>query len=88
MEKFRDLMWYDEKGDEPDWSHDLYHVAFLIKGWTPLEGSIEKKNQDIFVILNSHWEPHTYILPKIKGKKWFFACDTDKDSPNDIVEPW
>jgi len=86
MDKFRDLVWFNEKGEEPDWQPDLYHIGFLIKGWTPIEGSIEKGNQDIFIILNSHWDPHTYILPKIKGKRWYFVCDTDKDSPNDMVE--
>jgi glycogen operon protein len=86
MEKFRDLLWFDENGEEPDWQPDLYHVGFLIKGWTPLEGSIDKKSQDIFVILNSHWEKHLYLLPKLKGKRWYFVCDTSKESPDDIAE--
>jgi len=86
LEKFRDLTWYGEKGEEPNWTPDNYTIAFLIKGWTPIESSSEKKCHDIFVIINSHWEPHCYILPKIKEKKWFFICDTDKEAPYDIVD--
>ncbi|MCX6112421.1 MAG: glycogen debranching protein GlgX [Proteobacteria bacterium] len=86
LEKFRDLTWYGEKGEEPNWKPDNYTIAFLIKGWTPIESSSERKCHDIFVIVNSHWEPHCYILPKIKDKKWHFICDTDKEAPNDIVD--
>ena len=87
LEKFRDLTWYGEKGEEPNWKPDNYTIAFLIKGWTPIESSSEKKCHDIYVIINSHWETHSYILPKIKEKKWFFICDTDKEAPYDIVDP-
>lgn len=86
LEKFRDLTWYGEKGEEPNWRPDNFTIAFLIKGWTPIESSSERKCNDIFVIINSHWEEHTYILPKIKNRKWFFVCDTDKESPNDIID--
>ncbi|MFH1223680.1 MAG: glycogen debranching protein GlgX [Pseudomonadota bacterium] len=87
LEKFRDIDWFGEKGELPNWNFDNFHVAFLIKGWTPLEGLSEKCCDDIFVIINSHWEPHTYVLPKLNDKKWFFVCDTDKKSPDDIVAP-
>ncbi len=86
LEKFKDLKWFGENGEDPKWSPDNYTIAFLIKGWTPIESSDEKKCHDIFVIINSHWEPHTYILPKIKSRKWHFICDTDKESPYDIVD--
>jgi len=88
LEKFKDLKWFGEQGGEPNWNSDNFNVAFFIKGWIPIEGiDDEKRLNDIFIILNSHWEPHTYIMPKIKGKNWYFVCDTDKKSPDDIVEP-
>jgi glycogen operon protein len=86
LEKFRDLEWYGEKGEPVDWKPDNYTLAFLIKGWTPIESIKFSKTHDIFIIINSHWKPHTYILPKLKDRKWFFVCDTDKDSPDDIIE--
>ncbi len=86
LDKFCDIKWYGEKGGEPDWSPNNYNIALFIKGWTPIEGYSQRNCNDIFIILNSHWETHKYLLPKVQGKKWHFICDTDKDSPNDILE--
>lgn len=87
FEKFRDFEWFGERGQGPDWGPDSFSVSFMIKGWTPLDSTKGEESPDIFIMINSHWEPHTYLLPKAKDKKWFFVCDTDKKSPNDIVDP-
>lgn len=85
MDKFCDITWYGEKGGEPDWSDRNYNVGLFIKGWIPVDGHSDKNFNDIFVILNSHWESHNYILPKIKDKKWYLVCDTDKETSNETV---
>ncbi len=70
-----------------DWKPDNYTLAFLIKGWTPIESIKFSKTHDIIHNnLIATGSLITYILPKLKDRKWFFVCDTDKDSPDDIIE--
>jgi len=84
LDQFCDLKWYGENGEEPDWSSSNYNVGLFIKGWTPIDGYNQKNCDDIFIIFNSHWESHNYILPKTDDQKWYLLCDTDKKAPYDM----
>jgi glycogen operon protein len=45
-------------------------------------------DNDIYVALNSHWEPLYFELPKLNGKKWYRVVDTYKENGKDfLIEP-
>ena len=45
-------------------------------------------DDDIYVILNAHWEPHVFELPRLPpGKSWRCFVDTGRDPPEDAAEP-
>lgn len=76
--------WFGEKGKAPNWSSNNFNVACLIKSQD--KPILKEKSDEIFMILNMHWEQHLYKLPKIKNKKWYFLLDTSNKSPYDIVD--
>jgi isoamylase len=73
--------WHGVKLFQPDWSNPSHSVAF----------SAELKNpkQIVHLILNAHWEPLEFELPRVGdegGGPWRRWIDTSLDSPHDIVE--
>jgi isoamylase len=73
--------WHGVKLFQPDWSNSSHSIAF----------SAELKNlqQIIHFILNAHWEPLEFELPRVDGEEggaWRRWIDTSFDSPHDIVE--
>ena len=41
-----------------------------------------------YVAYNSHWEPHEFALPHLRGdRKWHVAINTDEGSRNGIYQP-
>jgi glycogen operon protein len=73
--------WHGVKLFQPDWSNSSHSVAF----------SAELKNlqQVIHFILNAHWEPLEFELPRLgdeDGGPWRRWIDTSLESPHDIVE--
>lgn len=46
------------------------------------------RDDDIYVILNAHSEPHSFELPVLPGRlRWFRVVDTMLEPPQDIAEP-
>ncbi|MBL7128574.1 MAG: glycogen debranching protein GlgX [Ignavibacteria bacterium] len=82
-EKYEDIRkmvsWHGLILNQPDWTHDSYTLAKRLKSG---DGS-----EDVFLIINVHWEEHSFDLPKLEnGKKWFRKADTGMLSPDDITE--
>jgi glycogen operon protein len=87
LEEYCDIVWFGRDGKNPVWKPDNHDMGVLIKGWVPDDGVNKKqKQEDICIILNSHWENHDYILPRVEGKHWYYIADTSKNSPDDIVD--
>lgn len=81
------VKWFNERLKMPNWGkYDEYSLAFLIEGRVvenDLDGPI---NKDFYVILNSHWEPKIYKVPKLKNSRWYRIIDTSMKYPECIVE--
>ena len=70
----------------PDWSHDSRQLAVLFCGTSKpgrtLPGDV------IYVIMNAHWEPARFELPRLPQKiRWHLVVDTNAQPPNDSYPP-
>jgi glycogen operon protein len=80
---FRDITWHGVKAFKPDWSYNSRSIAFMIDGGDAIFP--EKRDNDIYVALNSYHEPLIFELPVLKnGKKWYRVVDTF--SENDFLK--
>lgn len=76
---FQTISWHGVKLGQPDWSWESRSLAAHLKD--------RRQPDDIFMILNAHWEGHKFELPQLgAGKKWFRVVDTFFESPFDITE--
>jgi isoamylase len=74
----RGVGWHGVRAVEPDWSETSRLVAF----------SRSVADQEIYVAMNSHWEPHELQLPQPPpGAAWYLVADTAAQAPHDIHEP-
>lgn len=79
------IKWYNERLKRPHWEgFDEYSLAFLIEGCEVDENS-NLRNKDFFVILNSHWEPKIFSIPKRRNSLWYRIIDTSLKFPEDIA---
>jgi glycogen operon protein len=73
------LNWHGTRLDEPDWSQTSSHLAMHLKN--------HDHEDDIFVILNSHWEQTPFQLPRAtEPKRWHRFVDTSLEAPEEIRE--
>mgnify|MGYP000679771481 CR=1 FL=1 len=42
---------------------------------------------DLHIMSNMYWEPLSFAVPEVAGRRWFHAIDTSRPSPDDIAEP-
>jgi glycogen operon protein len=74
-----DIAWHGTRLDHPGWDDPMSNaLAFTIAG--------HEDEPDLHVILNSSYLPLDFELPELKDKQWFRAVDTERASPQDIVE--
>lgn len=73
-----DITWHGIEAYKPDWDSDSRSVAFMISGEDFVDKDTPKDN-DIYVALNSYWEPLWFELPKLPNKKWYRVLDTYRD---------
>jgi glycogen operon protein len=74
------IWWHGFRLNETDWSAESRCLAMHLPRST--------RDDDIYVILNAHWEPHSFELPVLPGGlRWLRVVDTTLDSPRDIAEP-
>ncbi len=72
--------WHGTKLYQPDWSDDSHRLV--------LGAELRKENLLFHFILNAHWEPSDFELPKLKeGQSWRRFVDTALETPEDI-HPW
>jgi isoamylase len=88
LDAIKDIIWYSEDLKLPEWnSPEKGFLAFLIKG-NELRGvSVEEKECDILVILNTLKEEKSFQLPRIHpGAVFSRIIDTSLPSGLDILE--
>lgn len=75
-----DLSWHGCELNEPNWDDPNACALAATSGGVGNEA-------DIHMMMNMHWEPLSFAIPSVPGRKWYRAIDTSLDSPNDIVIP-
>jgi isoamylase len=74
------IWWHGFRLNETDWSDESRSLAMHLPRST--------RDDDIYVILNAHSEPHSFELPVLPGRlRWFRVVDTMLEPPQDIAEP-
>jgi isoamylase len=74
------IWWHGFRLNEADWSDESRSLAMHLPRST--------RDDDIYVILNAHSEPHSFELPVLPGRlRWFRVVDTMLEPPQDIAEP-
>ncbi|MFI8461637.1 glycogen debranching protein GlgX [Kitasatospora sp. NPDC085464] len=72
-----EVSWHGVRAGEPDWSRTSRLLAVLRGG-----------DEQIYVVMNAHWEPHDLELPWPRpGTAWHLVADTAADSPHDLHLP-
>jgi isoamylase len=74
-----DVSWFGPD-DQVDFGEESHCLAYLLRG-----ASVD--DDDLFVMINSHWKDHNFILPSGKPPDWLIAIDTGQPSPREIFEP-
>ncbi len=69
--------WHGVKLNQPDWGDSSHSIAF--------GGEMRREGLMFHFILNAHFEPLEFELPKLETGQWRRWLDTSLDSPNDIV---
>lgn len=83
---YTDISWHGIHPWQPDWSFESRSLAFLLCGKHARGGT--QTDNSIYVVMNMHWEPHTFELPFLPdGLKWHLFVNTSMPSPQDITEP-
>ena len=75
------------KAGQPDWSDSSRTLGLQVRSTRNSLNNSKKEEVDIYIFSNAHWEEHQVELPTLEnGAKWYLFVDTDKESPNDILE--
>jgi glycogen operon protein len=83
---YPDISWHGTSLWSPDWSTDSRTLAFLLDGQHAREGSVP--DDSIFVIMNMHWESHSFELPPLaRGGRWRVFANTGMQPPEDSWKP-
>ncbi|WP_088891416.1 glycogen debranching protein GlgX [Leptolyngbya ohadii] len=83
---FPDISWHGVEAGKPDWADYSRALAFLLCGKYAKGGT--EHDDFIYVAMNTHWEPHSFELPKLPpGLTWHTFINTFAKSPQDIHEP-
>lgn len=74
-----DVKWYGV-GKDVDWSFESHSLAYCLHGAAFGDG-------DLYVIINSYWEPLTFTIQEGTPTEWKRIVDTYSDSPDDFGDP-
>ena len=74
-----DISWYGVDGPV-DFGHESRCLAYCLHGATV-------GDDDLYVMINGHWEDHSFRIAEGHGSEWRRVVDTARPSPDDIVEP-
>ncbi|MBI5624990.1 MAG: glycogen-debranching protein [Elusimicrobia bacterium] len=76
----KDISWHGCALDHPGWSDPQARaLAFTLAGF---EGE-----DDLHVMMNMHWEPLYFELPRVAGRRWLRCVDTALSRPEDALPP-
>ena len=85
LNSMKDITWYDELGESPDWTKLDHFLAFRLDG-SRAEIISNTDDNDFFLMMNSSTKDVTVTLPPPgKGKKWLRCVDTSVEAPNDFL---
>ena len=74
------IFWHGVQLNKPDWSEDSHCIAFNL--------CHPEYNEQLYVILNSYWEPLNFELPHLNyGEHWHRIIDTSLPFPLDFQSP-
>jgi glycogen operon protein len=81
-----DISWHGTRAWSPDWSGGSRILAFMLDGRHARGGTVA--DDDVYVALNAHWEPHEFELPAPRdGRRWHVFANTGAPPPGDVWEP-
>ncbi len=79
-EDYADVTWHGADLNEPPWDDAQSRIlAFTLT-------AVEPGETDLHVMFNMSDAKVDMQLPELKGRKWYRAVDTSRQSPHDIVE--
>lgn len=82
-----DIVWYDEKGQSPDWARIEHSLAWLIDGGRA-DIVADRDDNDFLVLCNAWPESKKFAIHAApRGKVWTRVIDTSLPSPLDIASP-
>jgi len=74
-----DVTWFGPDGQLETRSESRC-LAYLLRG-------ASFNDNDLYVMINSHWEDHYFTIPAGPGYEWSRVVDTALPCPEDILEP-
>jgi glycogen operon protein len=74
-----DVKWYGTDG-AADLGPESRRLAYLLRG-------ASVGDDDLYVMINGHWEKHTFTVQEGRPTDWRRVVDTARPSPEDIAEP-
>ncbi|MET8156807.1 glycogen debranching protein GlgX [Sphaerisporangium sp. NPDC005289] len=77
-----DVSWHGVDAWRPDWSPGSRLLAVMRAG-RDADGAMDQ----LYVVMNSHWEGHDVELPDPAGGVWRLFADTGASAPNDVHDP-
>ena len=75
----QDVSWYGADGPV-DFRDESRCLAYLLDGASVGDG-------DLYVMINGHWEDHSFTVCEGRASTWRRVVDTARPSPEDIVDP-
>ncbi|MBI4678717.1 MAG: glycogen debranching protein GlgX [Elusimicrobia bacterium] len=76
----RDIAWHGCALERPGWDDpEARALAFTLAGFDGEE--------DLHAMMNMHWEPHYFELPRVPGRRWVRAVDTAMPGPDAVAAP-
>ncbi|GHU60518.1 glycogen operon protein GlgX homolog [Spirochaetia bacterium] len=82
-----DILWFDEKGEAPDWEKTDPCLALRMDG-SRADILADRDDNDFFIMFNAGAKQvKCKVCEPLSGKKWYLAVDTSLPSPEDILSP-
>ena len=76
------IEWHGFHLGQPDWSEGSQSLAMHLFGSTP-----KGLANDLYLIANTHGEPHDFELPSLHARQWRRFVDTSLEGDEAILEP-
>jgi len=74
-----DVKWFGIRGPV-DFSEESRCLAYRLRG-------ASCGDDDLYVMINAHWEDHRFVLQEVHPAEWRRVVDTALPSPEDFLEP-